>query len=250
MVFEQPVALSVQRRNVRKGALQLLTGRGLRLRVRLQRSFHVRLGHALLGQKLRVGSALLGGAGHHARVVGLRVLLRRLSLGHLLVKVLDEEVDHRDHARVLPRLLGVRAEGLGRRRRRVLVLLPHVLGDLREHRDAGAGDAAGSRGRRQGAAVVYGDAVLLRQLLLRGGLVQLRVVEFVEAVLGEHDELLGGAVAGHELRVLRMLLLPLLGRLRHGLVERDDARLQGRDLLRERLDALLGLGDHRLKVRD
>ena len=54
----------------------------------------------------------------------------------------------------------------------------------------------------------------------------------VQAVLGEGEDLLGGAVVGHEVLVLGVLLLAELGRLRDVLVQRHDAGLQRGDLLR------------------
>merc|ERR1719446_117103 len=131
----------------------------------------------------------------------LGVLLGELGLSHLLVQVLDQEVDHGDDAVALLALL--------------LELLGCLWGragvGLGEHGHSGACDATWSFGWCQGAASSEGGAVLIGELALGRGFVELGVVELVKPVLGELQELLGGGVAGHEGGVVGGLLLALLG---------------------------------------
>mmetsp|Transcript_142452 Transcript_142452/g.455355 ORF Transcript_142452/g.455355 Transcript_142452/m.455355 type:complete len:234 (-) Transcript_142452:1244-1945(-) len=222
---------------------ELLAGGGLVALALLKLCLHVGLRSLPVGQRLRVHGTLLGGVGHGLLIVALTGLLLGLGGGHLLLQILHEEVHHGHHTTALPALGLVGLRGRRRRRRGN----PRV--DLHEgDRDASAGDATGSLGGRRGAAVVDEDAVLLGKLLLRSGLVELGVVKLVHAVLGEQDQLLGRAVAGHEVLVLSVLRLALLRGLRDGLVQGSDAHQERRDLLRGGRDALLGLFDDRLEV--
>merc|ERR1719150_2661638 len=65
-----------------------------------------------------------------------------------------------------------------------------------------------------------------REFNLGRGLVQLRVVEFVQPVLGECEHLLGGSVRCHESLVLGILILTLSSCFSHGLVQCADPGLQ------------------------
>mmetsp|Transcript_4647 Transcript_4647/g.10508 ORF Transcript_4647/g.10508 Transcript_4647/m.10508 type:complete len:275 (+) Transcript_4647:352-1176(+) len=201
-----------------------------------------------MGDRLQVLRALLRRILHQALVICLRILLPSLGLGHLLVKVLDEEVNHRNHAGALISLLRIRAEGFRRRGRGFLAL--RMGEDLREDRDARVRDSAG-RGRWGcSAAKVDNDAVLPCKLTLGWGLVQRRVVELVEAVLGERQKLLGSGIRGHQVGEGLVLLLALLGGLSHGLVQRRHSGFQRSDLLLQGSDALSGRRDRRFLVRN
>mmetsp|Transcript_59395 Transcript_59395/g.193823 ORF Transcript_59395/g.193823 Transcript_59395/m.193823 type:complete len:220 (-) Transcript_59395:1429-2088(-) len=196
------------------GRQHALFGRGLRA--------------LLILKRLRIQRALLRRICHELLVVLLRVLLLGLTLGHLLVQVLHQQVDHADDAIALLALVRVGAEGLRGRGRRGLGAAA-VQGNLHEgcrSRDGNtsACDATRSLSRRRRPTIVHSNAVLLGKLLLRSGLVELRVVEFVHPVLGDAQQLLGGAVRGHQLLVLGVLLLPELSALSNLLVQSLDAR--------------------------
>merc|ERR1719503_247028 len=208
--------------------------------VLLEGCLEIGLGALLVGEHLAVLGALGGGVGHEGLVVLLGVLLGELGLGHLLVQVLDQEIDHRDDAVALLALLlellwclGGRA-GVG----------------LGEHGHSGACNATWSFSWCQGAASSEGGTVLIGELTLWRGLVELWVVELVQAVLGELQELLCGGVACHEGGVVRSLLLALLGCLSDGLVQGTDAIAKGINLLLQSEDALLGICNGLLQVRD
>mmetsp|Transcript_99548 Transcript_99548/g.319499 ORF Transcript_99548/g.319499 Transcript_99548/m.319499 type:complete len:403 (-) Transcript_99548:1079-2287(-) len=249
-ILQQPVALGVQGCNVLLRRHQLVDRSLVVATVGLQVGLQIGFGTGLLRQRLRVGGALRRGFAHHGLVVGLRLVLAGLRLGHLLLQVLDQQVDHGDDAVAVLILLLVCAPCVRRRGRGGGGVQLVVHADLREHRDTGVGDATGGLGRRRGATVVHEDALLLRELLLGGCLEKLRVVELVKAVLREAQELRGRGVGGHELLVLDVLSLALLRRLGHGLVQLLDADLEGGDLLSGGLDALLCVGDGALRVRN
>mmetsp|Transcript_108284 Transcript_108284/g.336566 ORF Transcript_108284/g.336566 Transcript_108284/m.336566 type:complete len:279 (-) Transcript_108284:141-977(-) len=197
----------------------------------LQLRLQVGLGRLLLLDRLQVGGSLCRRVRHQLLVVRLRVLFVDLHLRHLLLEVLLQEVHHRHDARRLLALLHVRPEGFRRRRRRLL-------------------RPAGGHLHQGGPAHVPGDALPLRDLLLRRRLVELRVVELVQAVRRHLQDLHRCRVSRHRLLVLRVLLLPGRGRVRHLRVQVLDALLQGADLLRQRLDHGLGVGLRLLQVRD
>mmetsp|Transcript_30687 Transcript_30687/g.82162 ORF Transcript_30687/g.82162 Transcript_30687/m.82162 type:complete len:375 (+) Transcript_30687:3-1127(+) len=228
VVLEQPIALHVQVMDVLQRARQVSLAFLQRVLQLLQVALKARLGRLLVREALGVRSPLVGGVLHQLLVVGLRVLLGRLRLGHLLVQVSDEQENHLDHPAVLPRLLGVDAEGLRRRRGGGLLV---VLRDLHERH-------------------VLGDRIHRGALHLRWGNIHLGVVELVQAVEGHLQQLLGGGVVGHQLLVVGILLLPLLRRGGHLLVQRLDGGRELRDLLGGSGDALLGRRDARLGVGD
>mmetsp|Transcript_39995 Transcript_39995/g.103513 ORF Transcript_39995/g.103513 Transcript_39995/m.103513 type:complete len:344 (+) Transcript_39995:248-1279(+) len=240
----------MQGRDVLLGRHHLVDSGLVRVTVSLQIGLQIGLGTDLLRQRLRVSRALRRGVGHHGLVVGLSLVLPSLRLGHLLLHVLDQQVDHGDDAvaGLVLRLVGAPGGRRGGRGRVGAQLVVHA--DLCERRDTGVGDATWGLSRRRGATVVREDALLLSQLLLGSGLVKLGVVKLVEAVLREAQDLLGRAIGGHELLVLDVLSLALLRRLGHRLVELNDAGLEGGDLLCRGLDALFCAGDGSLRVRN
>mmetsp|Transcript_21364 Transcript_21364/g.31594 ORF Transcript_21364/g.31594 Transcript_21364/m.31594 type:complete len:521 (-) Transcript_21364:66-1628(-) len=212
-----------------------------------QIGLQIGLGTCLLGEGGRVRRPLLCRIGHQSLVVGLGLLLLGLSLGHLLRQVLDEQIDHGDNTIALFTLLGVGTPS-GRRwggcllggRRCCHVVMGR---DLHKGLDASACDAAWSLGGGWGATHAGEDFVLRAQLLLGRGLVELRVVKFVEPVLGKAEQLNGSAVRGHEFFVLYVLCLSLFSRLCNRLVESLDTSLESLDFLGQRCNALLGAGN-------
>eukprot|EP00972_Heterocapsa_arctica_P015552 2289400-Heterocapsa_arctica.AAC.1 len=68
--------------------------------------------------------------------------------------------------------------------------------------------------------------------------------------LDPEKNLLRRAVVGHELLVVGVLLLTILGRLGNGLVQGNDAHRQRLDLLNERYSGVLDLRDRGLGVLD
>mmetsp|Transcript_6639 Transcript_6639/g.19009 ORF Transcript_6639/g.19009 Transcript_6639/m.19009 type:complete len:234 (-) Transcript_6639:12-713(-) len=180
-ILQQPVALGMQGRDVLLGRHQLADSGLVRVTVSLQIGLQIGRGTDLFRQRLRVSRALRRGVGHHGLVVGLRLVLAGLRLGHLLLQVLDQQVDHGDDAVAGLVLRLVRAPS-GRRRGRGGVGVQLVVhADLRERRDTGVGDATGGLSRRGGATVVHEYALLLSQLMLGSGLMKLWVVKLVEA---------------------------------------------------------------------
>mmetsp|Transcript_64498 Transcript_64498/g.199999 ORF Transcript_64498/g.199999 Transcript_64498/m.199999 type:complete len:295 (-) Transcript_64498:105-989(-) len=73
---------------------------------------------------------------------------------------------------------------------------------------------------------VRSNPVMGRELGLRRRLVQLRVVELVQAVLCEAKQFLRCCVSSHEVFELDIFLFPLVSRLCHGLVQFSDPLLQ------------------------
>mmetsp|Transcript_102995 Transcript_102995/g.296604 ORF Transcript_102995/g.296604 Transcript_102995/m.296604 type:complete len:517 (+) Transcript_102995:193-1743(+) len=246
MVLQKPIAVSMERRDVLHRGHVLLGGACLLLLLRLKGLLRGRLGRGLLGQELRVRGALIGGVGEHLFVINLSVLLGHLGLLHLLVELFHEEVNHGDNAVALLGLPLVGSKGLRRGHRR---LPARMRADLDEGADAGASDASGS-GRRQRAAHVHRDALLLRELALRRCLVKLRVIKLVQAIFCPSEDLLCRRVGLDEGLVLGILSLALLRRLGNGLVERLDAGLELGDLLRERSDETRHLIDGGLGILD
>merc|ERR1719460_3320868 len=148
---------------------------------------------------------------HEALVVLLRRLLLVLRLGDAVLQLLRKHLHEGDDAVALAVLLLVRTPRLRRRRRR----------SGEKGSDARARDAA-HRHRLLRVAGVRGarshlNLLLLRQLTASHFLMEVRAVELEQAVLGRLDELHSSAVLRLESQELTVLLLPLLGRLRHGL---------------------------------
>mmetsp|Transcript_83167 Transcript_83167/g.174096 ORF Transcript_83167/g.174096 Transcript_83167/m.174096 type:complete len:669 (-) Transcript_83167:112-2118(-) len=219
----------------------------MRFLVALQFALHLGLGGTLLSESLGVSSTLGSRIAHQSLVVFLTFLLLGLSFGHFLVQVLDEKIHHRDDTVVVFRL-GAVGTPSGRWGCRGILLGCRggeltVLGDLRQDCDTSASNATRSLSGRRGSSVLHKDLLLLRQLLLRRRLVQGRVVELVEAVLGEIKEILGSTVGGHQRLVLLVLSLAQFSRLCDRLVEGLNACLQVGDLLCEGGNALLGALD-------
>merc|ERR1719460_650838 len=181
---------------------------------------------------------------HEALVVLLRRLLLVLRLGDAVLQLLRKHLHEGDDAVALAVLLLVRTPRLRRRRRR----------SGEKGSDARARDAA-HRHRLLRVAGVRGarshlNLLLLRELTASHFLMEVRAVELEQAVLGRLDELHSSAVLRLESQELTVLFLPLLGRLRHGLVQRLDVGLQGRNLLREILARRRHLLDGSLARRD
>mmetsp|Transcript_61065 Transcript_61065/g.181953 ORF Transcript_61065/g.181953 Transcript_61065/m.181953 type:complete len:210 (-) Transcript_61065:716-1345(-) len=206
-------------RNVLCHCSNLLVVRGLGLLVGLHVRLKAGLHGRLQGQGLRTLRALLCRVLHHTLVVLLRVLFHGLCLSHLLVKILDKEVQHGDDTGAVG-LLVVGAKGLRRRGRGFLA--EEVGGDLREDRSIRGGSALGH--------------------------VEPGVVELVEPVLRHHEQLLGGGVGRHQRGEVLMLRLPLLGCLGHSFVELLDCLLEDLDLIHGGANGLLSICDGSLQV--
>merc|ERR1719460_1805784 len=181
---------------------------------------------------------------HEALVVLLRRLLLVLRLGDAVLRLLRKHLHEGDDAVALAVLLLVRTPRLRRRRRR-----SGEKGSDTRARDAAHRHrllrVAGIRGARS-----HLNLLLLRELTASHFLMEVRAVELEQAVLGRLDELHSSAVLRLESQELTVLFLPLLGRLRHGLVQRLDVGLQGRNLLREILARRRHLLDGSLARRD
>merc|ERR1719310_30973 len=223
-VLDQPITFEVEVLDVLHGRHRLCRLRLFLLAHRLECRLRLRLGSLLLLDELRVRRTFLCGIRHEFLVILLGILLLGCDGGHLCSKVLNQKIDHRDDPTALLALLRVGAVGLGRRRRRF---------PLREHGDTSARNATWRRGGGCGAAHAHHDTLLPRQLALRGRLVQLWVVKFVEPVLRQLKELFGGSVGGHGLGVLLVLFLPLLRGLGYVFVKILDALHKRCNLLRE-----------------
>merc|ERR1719453_792110 len=238
-ILDQPITFEVEVLDVLHGRHRLCRLRLLLLAHRLECRFHLRLGSLLLLDELRVRRAFLCGIRHEFLVILLGILLLGRDGGHLCSEVLNQKIDHRDDPTALLALLRVGAVGLGRRRRR----LP-----LREHGDTSARNATWRRSGGCGAAHAHHDALLPRQLALRGRLVQLWIVKFVEPVLRQLKELFGGSVGGHGLGVLLVLFLPLLRGFGYVFVKILDALHKRCNLIREGGNGGLPVRDVLLEV--
>merc|ERR550525_2297995 len=109
-VLQEPIALTVKRRDVLCSEHHFLRAIRSSLLVRLQRRLHVCLRGTLICQGLGIGCALRGRILHHLLVISLRVRLLGLRLGQLLLKIFDQEIDHGNDAIVLLGLRGVGSE--------------------------------------------------------------------------------------------------------------------------------------------
>mmetsp|Transcript_21501 Transcript_21501/g.50049 ORF Transcript_21501/g.50049 Transcript_21501/m.50049 type:complete len:287 (-) Transcript_21501:1217-2077(-) len=236
----------MQRLDVFQSGHQQARGVLLGRLVLFQGCIQVRLGTLFVGECLAVLHPFRCRVLHHLLVVSLRILLLCLCLGHLLVEVLDEQVDHGNHASSLLRLLRVCIPRLRWRSRSVLAL------PVRCHLckgDSCAGDAT-SRSRGDVAAEAGVRSVPGRELNLGRSFVQLRVVELIQSVLGKAEQFLGGRVRGHELFVFSVLLFPVLCCLGDGLVQLSDPCLKCGNGLFQALNVLPQSGNCRLLVRD
>mmetsp|Transcript_20904 Transcript_20904/g.45946 ORF Transcript_20904/g.45946 Transcript_20904/m.45946 type:complete len:205 (-) Transcript_20904:1404-2018(-) len=137
------------------------------------------------GNSLGVSSTLVCRVLHKLLVVLLGVVLFQLVLVHLRFQIIHQTIDHPQHS---PALLLLVPSHLRRRRR--LVTASHQGAHLNHgHRHASASQAAWGRSCSQITTVSRVHLLLLAQLTLRTLLVQLRVVKFLETVLGEFQNL-------------------------------------------------------------
>merc|ERR1719472_148406 len=245
VVLDEEVAVGVElgdvALDVRKlrllGGLLLLRALNLRVQVRLRGLVGRDALHVLRTRLLRVR--------HEPLVVLLGRLLLVLGLRDAVLELLREHLHQRDHAVALAVLLLVRTPRVRRRRRGsvVLQLHEHRLRRARDHHRRIRRDHVRCAGRRE-------ELLLVRQLLRRRLLVQVRAVELEQAVLGLLDQLNRSAVLRLERQELAVLLLTLLRRLGDRLVERLDVLLESRNLLRKRLARRRHLLDRSLAARD
>merc|ERR1719375_411075 len=245
-VLQEEVARPVQARNVLTQSHQI---RGRRCLVRLRRievALQTGLLALLLGDRLAVRCTLLRALLHQLLVVllGVRLVLRvRLDLHLKLVLELRDE-----RRRATGVLLRVGARGCRRRRRGDAI--------IRRRADRRKSDDTRTRNARLrgcgllritgvSATRLHVDALLLRQLTALRRLVHRRVVELVQAVLGDAKQLHSRVVLRRHRDELRVLGLARLRSLCDRLVERNNAFLQRLDLVLQRRDAALHLLDGR-----
>merc|ERR1719240_974342 len=202
----------MQRSNVFVGCCQSLLCRGFLSLLVTEGRLQVRKSTLLVCQGLGVFSAFGRRVLHKGLVVTLSIFFSDLSLCHLLVQVLGERVHHRNDAIALFGLLGVSLNRLRRRGRCITAM-----------------DT---------------DAYQCRWL------VQLGIVEFVQAILCESNQFLCGSIGRHQGSVVFVFLLSLLSCLCNALVQSADAILQCVDLLLSGDNALLALCNCGLQVCD
>merc|ERR1719316_239598 len=256
VVLDEEVAVGVELRDGLLERLELRLLGGLLLLGGLDLGVELRLRDLLARDALdhrRTGGLRLA---HEALVVRLGGLLLVFGLRDPILQLLDEHVHERNDPVALAVLLLVGVPRRRRRRRgggRALV----QLGVVRLHR--GNGSSGDHFRRRRGDHVRPAgrceDLLLLRQLLHRRLLVQVRAVELEQLVLRLLDELKSRAVLRLEGDELAVLILALLGRFGNRLVQRFHLLLQTCDLVgqsrallghlfdgrRTRLDRLLNL---------
>merc|ERR1719305_2061064 len=243
-VLQQEVARPVQGRNVLTQSHQVRRRRFLVLLRRIEVALETGLLALLLGDRLAVRRTLLRALLHQLLVVLLRVrLVLRIRLD-LHLKLVRELRDQRRRAACV--LLRVSARGRRRRRR----------GNVRRRTDRRKdGDTRACNARLRGCGLLritrvsatrlHVDALFLRQLTALRRLVRRRVVELVQAVLGDAQQLNGRVVLRRHRHELLVLGLARLRSLRDRLVERNDAVLQSLDLILQRRDAALHILDGR-----
>merc|ERR1719313_2418298 len=245
-VLQQEVARPVQARNVLTQSHQVRCRRGLVLLRRTEVALKASLLALLLRDRLAVGRTLLRALLHQLLVVLLRVRLVLCIRLDLHLKLVLELRDQRRRAASV--LLRVGARGCRRRRRGDAVIRRRA--DLRKSANTRACNAR-LRGcgllriTGVGATRLHVDALLLRQLTALGRLVHRRVVELVQAVLGNAKQLHSRVVLRRHRHKLLVLGLARLRSLRDRLVERNNAILQRLDLVLQRRDAALHLLDGR-----
>merc|ERR1719353_60695 len=245
-VLQQEVARPMQARNVLTQSHQVRGRRGLVLLRRVEVALKPGLLALLLGDRLAVRRTLLRTVLHQLLVVLLRVrLVLRIRLD-LHLKLVLELRDQRRRATGV--LLRVGARG-GRRRRRGDAVIRRGA----DRRESDNTRACNARLRGCGllritgvsATRIHVDALLLRQLTALGRLVHRRVVELVQAVLGDAKQLHSRVVLRRHRHELLVLGLARLRSLRDRLVERNNALLQRLDLVLQRRDAALHILDGR-----
>merc|ERR1719359_804891 len=245
-VLQQEVARPVQARNVLTQSHQVRCCCLLVLLRRTEVALKTGLLALLLGDRLAVRRTFLRALLHQLLVVLLRVLLvLRIRLDLHLKLVLELRDQRRRAAGVL---LRVGARGCRRRRRGDAVIRRSADGRKSDNTRACNARLRGCgllRITRVGATRLHVDALLLRQLTALGRLVHRRVVELVQAVLGDAKQLHSRVVLRTHRDELLVLGLARLRSLRNRLVERNNAILQCLDLVLQRRDAALHLLDCR-----
>merc|ERR1740117_392264 len=111
-VLQQPIAVVVEGLDVLECGTQFLCGGGMVLCVLLEGGLHVSQSTLLVGKALRVAGAFVLRVSHHLLIVALSIFLLSLGNGHLFVKVLYQQVNHRDDTIALFSLLLVGTGGL------------------------------------------------------------------------------------------------------------------------------------------
>merc|ERR1719310_950374 len=243
-VLQQEVARPVQARNVLTQSHQVRRRRSLVLLRRIEVALKTGLLALLLGDRLAVSRTLLRALLHQLLVVLLRVrLVLRIRLDLHLKLVLELRDQRRRAACVL-----LRISARGRRRRRRGDAVIRRCADRRKSDNARACNARLRccgllRITGVGATRLHVDALFLRQLTALGRLVHRRVVELVQAVLGDAKQLHSRVVLCRHRDELLVLGLARLRSLCDRLVERNDAILQRLDLVLQRRDAALHVLD-------
>merc|ERR1719353_729697 len=245
-VLQQEVARPMQARNVLTQGHQVRCRRGLVLLRRVKVALKTGLLALLLGDSLAVRGTLLRALLHQLLVVLLRIrLVLRIRLDLHLKLVLELRDQRRRPACVL---LRVSARGRRRRRRGNAVVRRSTDGrksDNTRTSDARLRGCGLLRITRVSATRLHVDALLLRQLPALWRLVHRRVVELVQAVLGDAQQLHSRVVLRRHRDELLVFGLARLRGLRDRLVERNNAFLQSLDLVLQRRNAALHLLDGR-----
>merc|ERR1719313_3145854 len=240
-ILEEPVALVV---DVLDCCCQFLSSGGFGVCVLLKLSLHVCQGTLLILEALGVLGPLLCRVLHHLLVVTLSVLLFCLCDGHLLVEVLDQEIDHGNHSIGLLTLLLEGTRGLWWWWR-----LSHAMGrDIGQDCDTSSSNATWSLSWCQGATCCESCAILVSQLALWGRLVERRIIKLVEPVLCETKDLLCCRVRCHELGEVLILLLSLVSGFSDSLVQGLDACGARFDFVLLCGNAILGIGNSCVQV--
>merc|ERR1719359_299293 len=245
-VLQQEVARPVQARNVLTQSHQVRCCCLLVLLRRTEVALKTGLLALLLGDRLAVRRTFLRALLHQLLVVLLRVrLVLRIRLDLHLKLVLELRDQRRRAAGVL---LRVGARGCRRRRRGDAVIRRRA--DRRKSDNTSACNArlCGCgllRITGVSATRLHVDALFFRQLTALRRFVNRRVVELVQAVLGDAKQLHSRVVLRRYRDELLVLGLARLGSLRDRLVERNNAILQRLDLLLQRRDAALHILDGR-----
>merc|ERR1719220_1746201 len=213
--------------------------------LRLQSLFSGDLLRSFVCDRFGVCCAFRCRISHHCLILHLGILLRYISLLHLLVQVSDEQIDHGHHSIAHFSFLAVSAKcfrwwwgrTLVSRKRRLL------------HKCTNASARNSTRRRCDDLTTqVNCDSLLCRQLPLWRWLVQLGIVALVETVFGKHQDLLRCTVIRHQLLVICILSLPQSCRLSDGVVKGFHIGLELSNFLNQLIKRTLHLSDSSLRI--
>mmetsp|Transcript_37464 Transcript_37464/g.85785 ORF Transcript_37464/g.85785 Transcript_37464/m.85785 type:complete len:501 (-) Transcript_37464:615-2117(-) len=213
IVLHQPVACGVQIHHVLSSLLRIRMGlRTAFLGVNQIRT-GVRQRRLLLSASTDIRGSLRSAVSHQLFVICLGILFLQFVAVHLQLQLILDLVDHADHTASRATLFaGTLTESSWR-------LITSMGSDLHE-------------------AVSLIRTLLIRELLLRGLLVLLRVVELVQTILGKLEQFQSRVVLRRSGHILLMLRLPLLGSFCDSLVKGLDIGVDISNLTLEGVDGL------------